>query len=75
MNIYMRKKKHLIAIDLDGTLLTNNKDISQRTKQTIQKVVDNGHIVVIATGRSHRSSLHYYQSLDLNTAMINFNGA
>lgn len=69
------KKQHLIAIDLDGTLLTDNKEISPRTKQTIQKAVDNGHIVVIATGRSHRSSLHYYQSLHLETAMINFNGA
>src|SRR5699024_4164247 len=36
---------------------------------------DLGHIVVIATGRSHRTSLQYYTNLALNTPMINFNGA
>lgn len=31
------KKQHLIALDLDGTLLTDNKIISARTKKTIEK--------------------------------------
>ena len=30
-------KQHLIALDLDGTLLTDNKIISTRTKHTIAK--------------------------------------
>src|SRR5699024_2683871 len=71
----MEKKKHLIAIDLDGTALTDKKEISEQTRETLTKLMDEGHIVVIATGRSHRTSLQYYTNLALNTPMINFNGA
>jgi|SRR5690625_393112 len=70
----MQRKQHLIALDLDGTLLTNNKTISMRTKDIIFRAIEDGHIVVIATGRPHRASIQYYQSLGLTTPMVNFNG-
>ncbi len=68
-------EQHIIAIDLDGTLLTDSKQISERNKQAIQKVRDAGHIVCIATGRPYRASSLYYQELNLNTPIVNFNGA
>ncbi|HLR61701.1 MAG TPA: HAD family hydrolase [Lentibacillus sp.] len=68
-------EKHLIAVDLDGTLLTDDKQISMRNKQTLKKAIGEGHIVVIATGRPHRASIDYYQALGLDTPMVNFNGA
>ena len=68
-------KQHLIALDLDGTLLTDNKIISTRTKHTIAKAKEQGHIVVISTGRPFRASYDYYKQLDLNTPIVNFNGA
>src|SRR5690625_7523948 len=71
----MRKKQHLIAIDLDGTLLTDNKQISAETKAIIKHIVAQGHVVVIATGRSNHLSLHYYHELVLNTPLIHLNGA
>ncbi|MFZ3579295.1 Cof-type HAD-IIB family hydrolase [Virgibacillus sp. DJP39] len=71
----MENKRHLIALDLDGTLLTDKKEISERTKQTILQAMQAGHIVVIATGRPHRASINYYHSLGLDTPMVNFNGA
>lgn len=71
----MRNKRHLIAIDLDGTLLTDQKEITPFTKHVIQQVIDQGHIVIIATGRSDIMSLFYYNDLKLNTPMINYNGA
>ncbi|WP_369900680.1 Cof-type HAD-IIB family hydrolase [Bacillus manliponensis] len=69
------KKQHLIALDLDGTLLTDNKIISLRTKQTIEKAKQQGHVVVISTGRPFRASHNYYKELGLNTPIVNFNGA
>ena len=69
------KKQHLIALDLDGTLLTDNKTISKRTKKTIEKAKQQGHIVVISTGRPFRASHTYYKELSLNTPIVNFNGA
>lgn len=67
--------KKLIAIDLDGTLLTDNKSISSRNKSAVQKAISLGHQVVIATGRPPRSSVQFHQTLGLTTPMINFNGA
>lgn len=71
----MRKKQHLIALDLDGTLLTDDKRIKPQTKTLITKLINDGHIVVIATGRSHGMSSSYYNYLNLKTPMINSNGA
>ncbi|MDY0407869.1 Cof-type HAD-IIB family hydrolase [Virgibacillus soli] len=71
----MRKKQHLIALDLDGTLLTDDKEISENNRRTIEHAIHDGHIVVIATGRPHRSSINYYHEMKLNTPMVNFNGA
>ncbi|ARI78045.1 Cof-type HAD-IIB family hydrolase [Halobacillus mangrovi] len=68
-------KQHLIALDLDGTLLTDDKVISTETKETVLKAMDQGHIVVIATGRPHRASIDFYHELGLETPMVNFNGA
>ncbi|GMB08887.1 hypothetical protein EDD69_10495 [Thermolongibacillus altinsuensis] len=68
-------EKHLIALDLDGTLLKDNKTISPYTKEIIFKAKEAGHIVVIATGRPYRASKMYYEELDLATPIVNFNGA
>lgn len=68
-------KQHLIALDLDGTLLTDEQHISPYTKQVLLESIAAGHIVVIATGRPHRSSIQYYHKLGLTTPMVNFNGA
>lgn len=71
----MQTERHLIALDLDGTLLTDDKEISPYTKNIIQQAIAKGHIVIIATGRPHRASIAYYHELALSTPMVNFNGA
>lgn len=71
----MKKDKHLIALDLDGTLLTNKKVINSKTKDIILQAKEEGHVVVIATGRPHRASIEFYHQLGLDTPMVNFNGA
>lgn len=68
-------ENHLIVLDLDGTLLTNENQISPRTKQVILKLKEDGHQVMIATGRPYRASEMYYHELGLNTPIVNFNGA
>jgi HAD superfamily hydrolase (TIGR01484 family) len=44
--------KKLIAIDLDGTLLSSNLDISAENIQAIQHAQKAGHIVMICSGRA-----------------------
>lgn len=70
-----KNQPHIIALDLDGTLLRDDKTISDRTLQTIKKVKELGHVVVISTGRPYRASKIYYQQLKLDTPIVNFNGA
>ncbi|MEW9051397.1 MAG: Cof-type HAD-IIB family hydrolase [Neobacillus sp.] len=68
-------EKHLIALDLDGTLLKDDKTISSKTKEVLRKAREEGHVVMIATGRPYRSSEMYYHELNLDTPIVNFNGA
>lgn len=67
--------EHLIVLDLDGTLLTDEQKISPLTKATLMKAKAAGHHVMIATGRPYRASQIYYEELQLVTPIVNFNGA
>ncbi|MCA0148980.1 MULTISPECIES: Cof-type HAD-IIB family hydrolase [Rossellomorea] len=69
------QEKHLIVLDLDGTLLTDEKKISSKTHDILKKARHKGHEVMIATGRPFRASELYYQQLQLTTPIVNFNGA
>ena len=66
---------HLICLDLDGTLLNDNKEISSYTKQVLNELQQRGHQIMIATGRPYRASQMYYHELNLTTPIVNFNGA
>ncbi|MBM7636475.1 Cof subfamily protein (haloacid dehalogenase superfamily) [Streptococcus saliviloxodontae] len=65
----------MIALDLDGTLLHPDGYLSDTTIDTIQKVQELGHIVVIATGRPYRMAIDHYNTLKLKTPLISFNGS
>ena len=41
----------LIAIDLDGTMLNSYGIVTENTKNTISKIIENGTDVIIASGR------------------------
>lgn len=55
--------KKLIAVDLDGTLLTSTNTISKKSKESIEKVLDSGHKVVIITGRDFYGSIKVAREL------------
>lgn len=68
----------LIAVDMDGTLLNDNKEVSKRTKEVISKVKEAGKKVVLATGRPLNGVMPYVEELDLlndDDYVITFNGA
>ena len=41
----------MIGLDLDGTLLTDKKEILPYTREVLRKAIDRGIIVLVATGR------------------------
>lgn len=45
------KKIKMIGLDLDGTLLNENKELTQYTADTLKKAVEKGICIVISTGR------------------------
>lgn len=45
------EKIKMIGLDLDGTLLTDRKEFTDRSKQALRTAIDSGIVVLIATGR------------------------
>lgn len=68
-------KYDLIALDMDGTLLTDEQLISGATKAAIDKAVLNGKTVVLSTGRSPAELLDYKEELENIRYYICENGA
>jgi len=68
----------LIAVDMDGTLLNEKKEISNRCKNAIFKLKEEGKKLVIATGRPLNGVMQYIEKLNLfdeNDYVVAFNGA
>lgn len=65
----------LLAIDLDGTLLDDRKQIARPTISALRAACARGVKVVLASARPPRSVRHIYQTLKLDTWQINYNGA
>ncbi|MDI9511439.1 MAG: Cof-type HAD-IIB family hydrolase [Bacilli bacterium] len=71
----MNKDKYLIAIDLDGTLLTDDKKITPKTRNYLNALHDEGHLIVIATGRPFRAAYGFQQQLGVNGPLVTYNGS
>lgn len=72
------KKYRLVALDLDGTTLTNDHHLSEKTILTLRELSAQGVNVAIATGRSAPSVFGYLDILALpqkNTYVVAYNGS
>lgn len=65
----------LIAIDIDGTLLTPEKSISLRTQLAIQAALAAGIVVTLATGRRYENTRHIADTLGIRIPVITCDGA
>ncbi|MBR1540647.1 MAG: HAD hydrolase family protein [Clostridia bacterium] len=43
----------LVAIDLDGTLLNSNGEVTDNTKRALKKAIDSGIEIVIASRKNN----------------------
>lgn len=71
----MLPKIRLIAVDLDGTLLNDSKEISDQNLRAFAELERQGVRVVIASARPPRAVRAIYRQLNLKTWQINYNGA
>jgi Cof subfamily protein (haloacid dehalogenase superfamily) len=65
----------LMATDMDGTLLSNDHEISKENVEAIRKAQERGMIVVIATGRAFLSAQKPLSEAGLVLPIICMNGA
>jgi 5-amino-6-(5-phospho-D-ribitylamino)uracil phosphatase len=65
----------MVAIDLDGTLLNDSKQVAGQTAEALRCLPGRGVKVVIASARPPRSVRPFHQLLGLDTLQINYNGA
>lgn len=63
----MKKALHtkMLFTDLDGTLLTDAKEISEKTRDKILEMLAKGHHFVLASGRPAKSILDVLEKLDI----------
>ncbi|GAE94419.1 hydrolase [Gracilibacillus boraciitolerans JCM 21714] len=70
----MKKDIRLIALDMDGTLLTNDQQVSSANKKAIKQAREKGIEVIISTGRHYQTSSIIAKELDIHY-LITVNGS
>ena len=70
----MRKYK-LLAADMDGTLLNDKKEITPKTLASINRMISNGGVFCLSTGRPLIGVLKYCEQIKGNIPLILYNGA
>jgi len=68
-------KYKLIAIDLDGTLLNDKKQISDVNEKAIEEALNAGYKVTICTGRAFQSAKDYLSKIPEDIPVVLQNGA
>lgn len=64
----------LIALDMDGTLLTSDEEVSSYTETVIKQALDKNVHIVLSTGRTLATSYPFAQALNLRSYIITCNG-
>ena len=65
----------LVAVDLDGTLLNDSKQVTEQTAGALACLPSKDVKLIIASARPPRAVRGIYQALGLDTLQINYNGA
>ncbi|MGL5066576.1 MAG: Cof-type HAD-IIB family hydrolase [Sarcina sp.] len=67
-------KYKLIAIDMDGTLLSNKHEVPEYNKEMIKKATEKGVKIAITTGRLFASARKYSEIIGVDSPIISSNG-
>jgi Cof subfamily protein (haloacid dehalogenase superfamily) len=74
-NYIFKKDYKLMAIDIDGTLLDKNSQITQSTCDALQKIKEKGITITFATGRFYPDAIYFAKLLGFSCPMILLHGA
>lgn len=70
----MKKEKTLYVTDLDGTLMHNDKTLSEFTINTLNKLIEQGMLITYATARSFQSACEITKDIHFTLPVITRNG-
>jgi len=65
----------LLALDIDGTLVSTEDEISPPVRRAISRAMRCGLEVILATGRRYSRALPFAEALQLNTPLVTSSGA
>jgi Cof subfamily protein (haloacid dehalogenase superfamily) len=65
----------MLAIDIDDTLINDEKEITEGTKQALAQALAHGVTVTLATGRMYASAKQLAAQLGLNVPLITYQGS
>jgi Cof subfamily protein (haloacid dehalogenase superfamily) len=65
----------LLAVDLDGTLLNSNSELSPRNRQALARASAHGVEIAIATGRRMHAARRYVEQIPCPVTLMSSNGA
>ncbi len=65
----------LLMLDIDGTLLNEQGEITPRTRRAIERAQAAGVVVALATARRHYSAALFAADLGLNGPVVSYDGA
>jgi len=68
-------KYRVLAADMDGTVLRDDKSISKETLDAIHRLCDAGGFFIIASGRPLPAMTGYLKDLAPNAPLVTYNGA
>jgi Cof subfamily protein (haloacid dehalogenase superfamily) len=68
------RKISLVLADVDGTLVTEDKVLTQRARTAVQNLRDAGIRFAITSGRPPRGMAMLFDALELDTPIAGFNG-
>ncbi len=76
---YLEKEKNrwIFFTDLDGTLLNDEKNITEKNRKTLEAMREKGHVIVLSTGRALPSAKRQAETLGLMGAgcyIVCYNG-
>lgn len=70
--------KKAIFLDIDGTILSSDHNVPRINKTMIHRAIDEGHTVVINTGRPVKGALHIIDKLEFHKKgcfLLSYNGS
>ena len=64
-----------VFIDIDETLTNSNREITQNTKNEIQRCINKGIKIILTSGRSRQEAIEYQEQAETSPYIISSNGA